>query len=685
MVNAAVTLWCMSENSSSAPAAVDPVARVLPLLGLPHLDRFFDYLVTEAQSADAQAGVRVRIRFAGRLVDALVLDRVADSEHEGKLRFIERVVSSEVVYPAQMRELVDALADRYAGTRSDIIRSAIPARHVKAEATDTSTPWEELGTAEEPDLSGWSAYTHGESFVDAVVSGTVARAAWQIAPGDDWADALAALAAKVASGGGGVLVVVPDQRDVDRVDAALRKVVGPRQITTLTASLGPQARYSRFLSVLHGQGRLVVGTRSAAFAPVNNLQLAVVMFDGDDSLVDPRAPYTHAREVLTTRSAVEKCSLVIGGHSRTAETQLLVESGWAHDLLAPRTALRTRSPHIRAAGDSDFELERDPRAGAARLPSAAFEAARRALAADKPVLFQVPRAGYVQSLACGICRTPARCRACNGPLGLPSGNEAAAPMCRWCGRMDSAFVCPNCGSHRLRAVVVGTQRTAEELGRAFAPQKVISSWGERILDSVPDAPAIVVATPGAEPRVADGGKYGAAVLLDTWALLGRPDLRAAEETMAKWMAAATLVAPHGKGGEVVVVADAALPVVQHLIRWDAAGHAAAELAQRREVRFPPAVHMAAVDSPRDSLTDFLEHIDLPADVDILGPVDLPPGIDLPGEWDERAAGTAQRVLIRTPLSTRTALGKSLRAAAVNRATRKQDLPLRIQVNPMHIG
>lgn len=685
MVAAAVTLWCMSGSSNSAPAAANPVAHVLPLLGLPHLDRGFDYLVTESQSADAQPGVRVRIRFAGRLVDALVLARTAESDHDGKLRFIERVVSPEVVYPRQMRELVDALADRYAGTRSDIIRSAIPARHTKAESTDTSTPWEELGSVEEPDLSGWSAYSHGESFVDAVVGGTVARAAWQIAPGDDWADALSALAAKIAADGGGVLIVVPDQTDVDRMHTALRQVVGPRQITTLTASLGPQARYSRFLSTLHSQGRLVVGTRSAAFAPVENLRLAVVMFDGDDSLVDPRAPYTHAREVLTTRSAVEKCSLIIGGHARTAETQLLVESGWAHDLIAPRTTLRTRSPHIHAAGDSDFELERDPRAGAARLPSVAFEAARRALNADKPVLFQVPRAGYVQSLACGNCRAPARCRACNGPLGLPSGNEAAAPTCRWCGRMDSAYVCANCGSHRLRAVVVGTQRTAEELGRAFSPHKVIASWGERIHTEVEDKPAIVVATPGAEPRVADGGAFGAAILLDTWALLGRPDLRAAEETMAKWMVAATLVAPHGKGGEVVVVADAALPVVQHLIRWDAAGHAAVELAQRREVRFPPAVHMAAVDSPRESLNDFLDHIDLPAEVDILGPVDLPAGVDLPGEWDRRTAGQAQRVLIRTPLSTRTALGKALRAAAVNRATRKQDLPLRIQVNPMHIG
>lgn len=666
-------------------AAELPVVRVLPLLGLPHLDRPFDYLVTEEDSAAAQPGVRVRIRFAGRLADALVLERVAISEHEGKIRFIERVISSEVVYPEQIRSLVDNLADRYAAVRSDILRTAIPPRHVKAEQTDTTSPWEGQGEAKEPDLSAWSAYEYGESFVDAVVTGTLARAAWQVAPGDDWAAALAALAAKVAIDGGGALIVLPDQKDVDRMAAALAEHVGPKQITTLTASLGPQARYSRFLSVLHGQGRLVIGTRSAAFAPVKNLKLAVVMFDGDDSLVDPRAPYTHAREVLTTRSAVEKASLIIGGHGRTAETQLLVESGWMHSLVAARNALRTRSPHIHAAGDSDFELQRDPRAGAARLPSVAFAAARRALAENKPVLFQVPRAGYVQALACGICRTPARCRACNGPLGLPSGGEAAAPTCRWCGRIDSAYSCPSCGSHRLRAVVLGTQRTAEELGRAFAPATVISSWGERIHAEIPDKAAVVVATPGAEPRIEGGGTYGAAVLLDTWALLGRPDLRATEETMHKWMAAATLVAPHSKGGDVVVVADPSLPVVQHFIRWDAPGHAALELAARREVRFPPAVHMAAVDAPREALTDFLEHIDLPDQVDILGPVDLPPGVDLPGEWDRATLGEAQRVLIRTPLSSRNALGKALRAANVNRATRKQDAPLRIQVNPMHIG
>ena len=158
-----------------------------------------------------------------------------------------------------------------------------------------------------------------------------------------------------------------------------------------------------------------------------------------------------------------------------------------------------------------------------------------------------------------------------------------------------------------------------------------------------------------------------------------------EDTFAKWMGAATLVQPHSAGGEVVVVAEPSLPVVQHLIRWDAPGFAALELSLRREARFPPAVHVAVVDAPRDGLEEFFARTELPEHAELLGPVDLPPGVRLPGEWNREALGPAQRILVRTPLAGRTALGKALRAGAVAWTTAKQDLPLRIQVNPVDIG
>ncbi|WP_080794786.1 primosomal protein N' [Corynebacterium pacaense] len=668
------------------PAPEAPVARVLPLLGLPHLDRLFDYMVTAEQHEQARPGVRVRIRFAGRLVDALLISRTAHTDHEGNLSWLDRVISPVIVYPEQTSRLVEAVTERYGGVRSDLIRSAIPARHAAAEDSDTSTPWRDLGVATEPDLSSWSAYGHGQSFVDAVLGGTTARAAWQIAPGDDWAAALASIATKVVLDGGGALIVVPDQRDLDRLEVALRGLVAARQITVLNAGLGPQARYRRFLSVLSGQGRLVIGTRSAAFAPVRDLRLAVVLNDGDDNLVDPRAPYAHAREVLTTRSTLEGCSLIIASHARTAETQLLVESSWAHDLVAPRETLRTRMPRIQAAGDSDFELSRDPMARSARLPALAFKVVREALERDEPVLIQVPRKGYVPTLACGNCRAPARCRHCNGPLGLPQsvGEHAAVPTCRWCGRPDARFRCQQCGSPKLRAVVLGAERTAEELGRAFSQTRVLTSGGSRILDAVDNRACIVVSTPGAETPVTDGA-YGACLLLDTWAMMGRQDLRATEDTLAAWMNAATLVKSGVHGGQVVVVADPALTVVQALIRWDAIGAAAAELESRREVGFPPAVHMAAVDGAQAALDSFLRAARLPDNAEVLGPVDLPPGISLPGEYDEQRFGSAQRLLIRTPLGPRSELGAALRAAAVARAVRREDLPLRVQMDPIHIG
>ena len=200
-------------------------------------------------------------------------------------------------------------------------------------------------------------------------------------------------------------------------------------------------------------------------------------------------------------------------------------------------------------------------------------------------------------------------------------------VCRWCGRMDSSLRCRRCGSDAIRAVVVGARRTAEEMGRAFPGTTVITSAGDAVHTEIEPGPALVVATPGAEPHVPGG--YGAALLLDSWAMLGRQDLRAAEDTLRRWMAAAAQVRSRGDGGVVAVVAESAIPTVQALIKWDPVGHAEAELEARAEVGLPPCVHMAAVDGGSDAVSALLEHAELPEDADLLGPVDLPPGVRRP--------------------------------------------------------
>src|ERR1700754_5298907 len=111
------------------PIEVEPIARVLPMLSVPHLDREFDYLVSEEQSDDAQPGVRVRLRFHGRLVDGFILERRTKTDHVGKLAWLDRGVSAEAGLTPESRRLVDAVAARYAGTRTDVLRLAVPPRH----------------------------------------------------------------------------------------------------------------------------------------------------------------------------------------------------------------------------------------------------------------------------------------------------------------------------------------------------------------------------------------------------------------------------------------------------------------------------------------------------------------------------------------------------------------------------
>jgi primosomal protein N' (replication factor Y) len=221
----------------------------------------------------------------------------------------------------------------------------------------------------------------------------------------------------------------------------------------------------------------------------------------------------------------------------------------------------------------------------------------------------------------------------------------------------------------MRAVVTGYRRTAEELSRAFPGTPVVVSGGTATLRSVPHRPALVIATPGAEPQAAGG--YAAAVLLDGWVLLGRPSLAAAQEALRRWMNAAALVAPGGTGGTVILMAEAALPAAQALIRWDPVTHAERELAERQALGFPPAVRMAAVTGPAAVVAGFLAEAELPPGAEVIGTV--PAGED------------KVRALIRAPRRGGLALAATLRQAQAARTARKDASQVRVRLDPADLS
>ena len=635
-------------------------------MSLLHLDRPFDYVVEESQSAAAQPGVRVRVRFAGQLVGGFVLERVERSEHEGRLAFLERVVSAEQVLVPEVATLARAVADRWGGSMADVLRLAVPPRHAAAEKGDVGGE----PTAPLPPSTGLERYIAGGELLEEWSAGHSPRLVWPVLPGN-WPAEIALAARAVLASGRGVVVVVPDHRDVDRVDAALTAALGAGHHVALSAELGPAERYRRFLALSRGAVQCVVGTRSAVWAPVRNLGAVIVWDDGDDLHAEPRAPYCHARDVAITRAHLAAASVVLAGFAVTAEGAALVRSGWSRMVEAVPAARTSAVPQIRAA-DDDAALDRDPLARAARLPTVAWRAAKEAIAAGAPVLVQVPRRGYQPSLACATCREPARCLACAGPLARRGADQP--PACRWCGVAAAGWRCRHCGGEQLRSVVVGSRRTAEELGRAFPGIPVRTSSGGAILGDVPAKPALVVATPGAEPVAADG--YGAALLLDGWALLARADLRAGEEALRRWLNAAALVRGGPDGGRVVVVASGELRAVQALVRWQPLWHADRELDDRSALHLPPTARLAALTGTATAVQEVLDLTALPRGAELLGPV--------PVVTDEE--GTLhERMVVRVPRAEGNALAEQLRQAAAVRSARKSPDSVRIELDPLELG
>ena len=648
-----------------ASGVPNPVARVRVDSTLPQVDRTFDYRVPAELSEDAVPGARVRVLFNGHELTGYIEERAATTDWtRTSLLPLKSVLSRVPSVAPEIFALAEALADRYASTVANVLRLAVPPRiaaldkkyapllpgyesvylgdsapvstsdapesaesepavpepsTASSAATSSATdPYAWLATpgapapfvldppALNPDapdaVSVFSDYENGAEFIEDVAAGAATRAVMTVLPGHlehTWADVVATALAAAAASGRGAIAVVPTAKNLDLLEAALAERLPADSFVRLSSDSTPHTRYHGFVKARLGQVPVVIGTRAAAYAPVANLGLVVCWDDGDSSLVEQRAPYCHARDVLLLRASAENTAALFAGFSMSSEAARLVRTRWASHVRAPRALVRDYSPRIFSTG-SEFELARDPLAAMARIPHLAFEHARRALARG-PVLVQVARSGYIPSFSCERCRMPARCGVCSGPLSVASGSSV--PSCSWCGHLAQQWRCSECGFTHWRYSAAGATRTAEELGRAFPNVPVISSAGDHVRASVGPEPALVVATPGAEP-VAFGG-YAAALLLDADKMLRFDSLRAPEAALRRWLNAAALVRPAALEGTVVTTASPS-PVEQALVRWDPAWFARQELEERAQTGLPPAVRTAAVTGAEADVRAFME-------------------------------------------------------------------------------
>lgn len=592
------------------------VARVLLDSALPQLDHLFDYAVPPELHEVLRVGHRVRVPFRSkdRKSFGYIIEFAERSEFGGELSPVADIVSPVPMLTPEVWQLARAVADRAGGSAGDILRLAIPTRMVRVERQHLAAAESEAAADPAPDNSAEKASELAPEAAIAAELVAGGRLALTASHGPErlhtgewvggWAAQLARIAIATFETGRSVICAVPDWRDLDQLRDALA-AFGHEAVVRVDSRQSNGERYAGFLRALDHEPRIIVGNRSAVYAPAHHLGAILMWDDGDSVLAEPLAPYVHARDAALVRAGQSGAGLFFASHIRSAEVQRLSDIGYVRAQQNPPK--RTRIVH------ADASMTPDVFAG--RVPEIAARTIREALK-EGPVLVQVATPGYAPIAACHDCGELARCRACAGPIGFRSAQRAA---CRWCGTNAATWSCSECQSRHLVERGMGSERTVEQFERQFAGARVLLSDGEHARERVDARPALVVATRGAEPLAAGG--YRAVVLLDAERLLARESLRAAEDCVRWWENAAALAAPDGH----CLLASGGGPAVRAFVTGRTEDWLRSELRDRHDLRYPPAVRVASVTGGPAEVNRALDTLNHIAGVDHLGPTPLPAG------------------------------------------------------------
>ncbi len=567
-----------ASRSHSAAAPNLPVARVWVETGVSHLEAVYDYLVPLELDDQISVGVRVLVDFSGKKVDGYVIERV-EATTVGNLKYIEKPLSPLPLLNTETISLISAVSRRWASTPQDLLSVAVPPRVISAEKGRSFTP---QSTSRENKTQPSHSY-------------------YQFIPGED---PFTVMASWVASRRaiGGVLVILPELKEVHSLASALESV--GITFALLDSSLTRGQRYSHFLDIASGEVDVAIGTRSAVFAPVRNLQTIIVFREGSQSHYEVRNPGWNTREVAILRSRLASIDLTFAGFSPSSEIALMLED----------------QMFVRKGKSAKVEATAYPQAHGELLPDRIFAPIRKALEKGS-VLFLVPRKGYSQAISCRSCRNIALCT-CGGRISFGGPDRGYA--CSLCDKRSQSWSCSWCKKSEPYLLGRGNIRYAQEIGRAFPGLPVFSSDAENPIQDIEVPHALVLATAGMAPRIPGG--YQAVVITDGDTLFSQIDLRSHERAREAIFQTTSLLSPQGKS---LLVIDGSHPIVAALSRWNLGPLLTRELRERDQTQLPPYVHAISMEFEGSDASSFNSGIEaartdgrVPPSTRVLGPTKI---------------------------------------------------------------
>ncbi len=405
----------------------------------------------------------------------------------------------------------------------------------------------------------------------------------------------------LARGRRGILLV-PDialtPQMVDRVVARF----GPERVAVLHSALGAGERLDEWERARRGQVDIVVGARSAVFAPVPSLGLIVVDEEHDGSYKQDESPRYHARDVAVFRAKRAGATVVLGSATPSLETYSKAESGEYELIELPRRIDDRPMPDV-AVVDMRSELKAGNRTIFSRLLRARIE---QTLERGQQAILFMNRRGFSTFVLCRECGHVMTCPHCDVSLTLHgSGSRRSELVCHYCNHTERApDVCPSCGGIHIRYFGAGTERIEDEVRKSFPKARVArmdvdttrrKGAHRAILGAFRAGRTdILVGT----QMIAKGLDFPNVTLVGVVSAdtaLNLPDFRAAERT---YQLISQVAGRSGRGDVAgTVVVQTYSPEHYSIVAAAAHDYRAfyeAEIASRREAGYPPARRMARI-------------------------------------------------------------------------------------------
>lgn len=600
------------------------VCRVRP--DVPALDRTFDYLVPEAMAAAVTVGTIVRVPLAGRRVRGwVVADDVAPETAADRLLGLAKVVGAGP--PADVMELAAWAAWRWAGPVAHLLRAASPPNSVPPSG---SLRRPHFVPAPAPAL---------RSVTPAPGSPPPTLLAWP--PAGDRRDLVADRIAPTGS----TLIIVPEAARLGALRKRLER--DGHHMLELHGNETAAERTRSWAAARDGRC-VVVGGRTAVWAPVPDLAAVLVLDEGDEALQEERTPTWNGRDVAVERARRTGATLTLVAAAPTLEAQTI-----AGPPLRPERSLERDGWPIVEVVDP-----RDDAPGTGLLTQPLATALHQVIDRGERAVCLLNRRGRARLLACVACSELARCERCGA---FVSETETHQLQCASCG-LERPMVCLHCHATRMKALRPGVARVRDDLAALLPRAEVVEVDAST---EMPAAGQVFVGTEAVLHRLPPGPRLGLVAFLDFDQELLAPRYRAAEQALGLLVRAARRLGPRKAGGRLLV--QTRLPnheVLEAARRADPTVVADAERPRREALGYPPFGALAEVKGVDEAVTTLLDGLRAAPEIDVFGPT---------------GAATGLQALLRAP--TIDALCDAVATAA---PAARSEGRLRIAVDPLRV-